>query len=132
MIWAAATGNGSNDCNNRWQSRKKITFDNRASTENLTDFPALIRLDSSKIDYSKVQNAGQDLRFVDATGGAVLRYDIDTWDETGECLVWVRVPQIDAESNTDYIYMYYNNASASAGLDPPNTYESNIEVGMAS
>jgi hypothetical protein len=121
-------GNGSNDCNNNWQSRKKITFDNRASAENLTEFPTLIRLDSTKIDYSKVQNAGQDLRFVDATGGAVLRYDIDEWDETGESLVWVRVPQIDAGSNTDYIYMYYNNTSASAGMNEEETYESNIEA----
>ena len=40
----------------------------------------------------------------------------------------MKVPQIDSGSNTDYIYMYYNNASASAGLDPPNTYENNIEV----
>jgi len=121
-------GNGSNDCNNNWQSRKKITFDNRASSENLTEFPALIRLDSTKIDYSKVQNAGQDLRFVDATGGAVLRYDIDEWNESGESLVWVRVPQIDAGSNTDYVYMYYNNASASAGMNENETYESNIEL----
>jgi hypothetical protein len=117
-------GNGSNDCNNNWGSRKKITFDNRASSENLTDFPTLIRLDSTKIDYSKVQNAGQDLRFVDATGGAKLNHEVQTWDETGESLVWVRVPQIDAGSNTDYIYMYYNNASASAGMNRAETWNS--------
>ena len=122
-----ANANASNDCNNNWGSRKKITFDNRASSENLTEFPVLVRLDSTKIDYSKVQNAGQDLRFLDATGGAVLRYDIEKWDEEGESIVWVRVPQIDATSNTDYVYMYYNNSKATTGEDPPNTWNSNYK-----
>ena len=55
VTWARPEGDGSNDCNNNWLNRKKVTFDNRASGIALQNFPALIRLDSTKIDYSKVQ-----------------------------------------------------------------------------
>ena len=122
-----AGGNAATDCNNNWLNRKKVTFDNRASTEDLTDFPTLIRLDSSKIDYSKVQNAGQDLRFVDADGTTLLDYDIETWNESGESLVWVEVPQIDATSNTDYVYMYYGNSNAAVGEDENGTWNTNFK-----
>ena len=38
--------------NASWQYRKKITFDNSAQAENLTNFPVLIKLDSSNFDYN--------------------------------------------------------------------------------
>ncbi len=47
-----------------WSTRKKIIFDNSGQTTGLTDFPVLIKLDSSNIDYTKVNDSGQDLRFI--------------------------------------------------------------------
>jgi hypothetical protein len=78
--------------NSSWLNRKVISFDNTASSSNLTDFPVLIALDSTKIDYSKTQNSGQDIRFVDGDGTA-LSYEIEKWDESGTSLVWVKVPK---------------------------------------
>lgn len=123
-VIGTAGGNGAADCNNNWGTRKKITFDNRASDENLTNFPVLIRLDSTKIDYSKVQNDGADLRFVDVDGTTLLDYEVQDWNESGDSLVWVEVPQIDTGSNTDYVYLYYNNSNASAGEDAAGTWNS--------
>ncbi len=114
----------SSDCNSSWLSRRKITFDNSASSTNLTNFPILVSLTSSNIDYSKTQDNGQDIRFVDADGTTALSYEIEKWDESGTSLVWVNVPQIDAASTTDYIYMYYNNTSATDNQSVAATWNS--------
>jgi len=99
--------------NTDWTQRQKLTIDNSAQTENLTDFPVLVKLNSGNIDYGQVQDNGQDLRFFDADGTA-LAYEIESWNEAGDSYVWVQVPQIDGGSNTDFIWMYYGNASAPA------------------
>ncbi|HEY7759920.1 MAG TPA: DUF2341 domain-containing protein [Burkholderiales bacterium] len=99
--------------NTSWQRRRQITIDNLGRTA-LTDFPILVALDGSKIDYAQTQNAGQDLRFVDANG-TLLAHEIESWNESGTSYVWVRVPQVDANSNVDYITMYYGNAVAADG-----------------
>src|SRR3989338_10499575 len=103
-------------CDSSWAYRKKITFDNTdaslgVTSENLTNFPVLVKLSSSNIDYTKTQDSGQDIRFTD-TDGSDLAYEIEKWDETGTSWVWVKVPQIDINSSTDYIYLYYGNTSA--------------------
>jgi len=98
--------------NTSWAYRRKITFDNSAQAENLTNFPVLVKLSSSNINYSNTQDSGQDIRFTDSDGTTLLSYEIEKWDETGSSFVWVKVPQIDASSSTDSIYMYYGNSSA--------------------
>ncbi|MFC1610631.1 DUF2341 domain-containing protein [Myxococcota bacterium] len=93
-----------------WGNRTVITFDNRASAEDLTDFPVLMSLNTTNLpslDLSAV--VGADVRFTDATTGAELKYEIEAWDAAADtATVWVKVPQIDSSSNTDYIWVYYN------------------------
>ena len=60
-----------------WGYRKKITFNNSAQAENLTNFSVLIKLNSSLIDYSKTQDSGQDIRFTDSDGLTLLSYEIE-------------------------------------------------------
>ena len=99
-----------------WTNRVKISFDNTLTNlgtepENLTDFPVHIKLeDGVNIDYSKTNDDGSDIRFVD-TDDTELSYEIDIWDESSDSFVWVKVPQIDT-GDEDYIYMYYGNTSA--------------------
>ncbi len=110
-----------------WLYRKKISFDNTSSNlgvepEVLTDFPVLIKLeDGVNIDYSKTNNDGSDIRFVD-TDGTELSYEIEQWGETGDSFVWVKIPQIDI-GDEDYIYMYYGNTSASDGQNATNVWD---------
>ncbi len=116
-------------CNSTWKYRNKITFDNTdtnlgVTSENLTNFPVLIKLSSSNIDYSKTNNDGSDIRFTDSDGSD-LAYEIEKWDETGTSFVWVKVPQIDANSSTDYIYMYYGNTSATDHQQVTSVWDSN-------
>ena len=103
-----------------WSRRQQITFNNTnvggfAPAETLSSFPVLLVLNSTNVDYSLTQDDGGDLRFFDGDG-APLAYEIERWDETGNSYVWVRVPQIDIGA-TDWITMYYSNASVADGED---------------
>ncbi|HEY6508524.1 MAG TPA: DUF2341 domain-containing protein, partial [Vicinamibacterales bacterium] len=100
--------------NTSWSQRKQLTFNNTGQAENLANFAVLVKLDSTRINYTLTQNAGQDLRFVDGNG-TVLAHEIESWNESGTSYVWVSVPQVDASSGTDYIWMYYGNAAAPDG-----------------
>ncbi|KPJ58208.1 MAG: hypothetical protein AMJ46_14510, partial [Latescibacteria bacterium DG_63] len=110
-----------------WSKRRKITFDNLTQTENLAGFPVLIKIDSSRIDYAQTQNQGQDIRFVDDDGTTLLSHEIEEWNEAGTSCVWVKVPQIDGSSDTDFIWMYYGNPSAPDGQDRNAVWDSNFK-----
>jgi len=99
---------------NAWPYRMKLTIDNSASTENLIDFPLMVKLTPERFDYSFAQVDGDDIRFVDSDGTA-LDYECDTWELDGDSWFWVRVPQIDALSTTDYIWMYWGTAAVGNG-----------------
>ncbi len=122
-IQLSATDFGSGWFNTAWSARRRVTFDNSAQSTNLDGFPVLVKLDASHVDYQKTQNAGQDLRFVDADG-TLLPHQIESWDETGTSYVWVRVPRIDAGSSTDSIDMYYGNPTAPDGQNPAAVWDS--------
>jgi hypothetical protein len=58
---------------------------------------------------------GQDLRFVASDGVTVLAHEIDTWAPGDTSQVWVRVPFIAADSQSDFIWLYYGNPAAEDG-----------------
>ncbi|MGE5392704.1 MAG: DUF2341 domain-containing protein [Candidatus Saccharibacteria bacterium] len=107
-----------------FKNRRKITFDNSASTENLVNFPVLISLNQSNIDYAKTHNNGADIRFVDPDG-TELKYEIEKWDSSGTSSIWVKIPQL-SKTNTDYIWMYYNNATATDAQTPTEVWDDNF------
>ncbi len=119
--------------NESWQFRRKLTIDNTTDTlgvtsEELTDFPVLVTLDSDRVDYSETQDAGQDIRFTDSDGTTLLDYEIDTWNESGDSTVWVRVPTVDEDDDTDFIYVYYGNSEADDDQDAENVWDSNYKL----
>lgn len=112
--------------NESWHQRQQITFDNTAQAGDLTNHTVLIKLhdsaaDAVNIDYSKTQDAGEDLRFVDGDG-TVLSYEIELWNESGYSYVWVNVPTIDGGSDSDFIWMYSGHSSAAEGQDVDGTW----------
>ena len=113
--------------NSSWLNRRKITFDNSASAENLANFPVAVFLSSSNIDYSKTKDAGEDIRFTDSNGTTLLYYEIEKWNESGTSVVWVSVPQINSGSTTDFIYVYYNNTSATDAQSPVDVWDDNFK-----
>ncbi len=114
--------------NASWTARRKLTFNNAAQATNLVGFPVMVRLDSGRIDYAKVQDSGQDLRFVDADNLTVLPHEIETWNEAGSSYVWVRVPQVNAASTTDFIYVYYGNPAAADGQNAAGAWDADFKM----
>ncbi len=60
----------------------------------LANFPVLVRVSPTTIDgfsYADCAADGRDVAFADAEGVALPR-EIDTWNTSGESLVWVRLP----------------------------------------
>ena len=112
--------------NAQWQNRTKITFDNTGSTGNLTNFPVLVSVSTAaNVDFAKIEPGGTDIRFVDDDDATPLAYEIEKWDDGAEtATVWVKVPQI-VSSNTDFIYIYYNNPSAGDGQNPSGVWDIN-------
>lgn len=108
-----------------YQNRIGLTLTGVTSSANLDNFPVLISLNSSRIDYAKTQNSGQDIRFVDSDDVTALYYEIEKWDETATSTVWVKVPNV-ATSTTDFIYMYYNNVSATDNQSSTAVWDSNF------
>ena len=87
-----------------------ITFPGYSGSETLTDFPVLVKISAARnnFDYSacKVANGG-DLRFA-ASDGTLLASEVDTWNTSGESLVWVKVPSFNKDT---VITVYYGNAN---------------------
>ncbi|MBN1977525.1 MAG: DUF2341 domain-containing protein, partial [Anaerolineae bacterium] len=110
-----------------WTRRIRLTFSNTAQAENLVDFPVLVTLDGSRISYAQTQDAGQDIRFVDPDG-LLLAHEVEEWNEAGTSYVWVKMPQIDGGSNTDYIWMYYGNPDAPDGQAPEDVWTSDYRM----
>ena len=81
---------------------------NYTPTAAVDGFPVLVRLNSSRISYADVKNAGADLKFTDASGETVYPHEVDTWNASGESLVWVRLPQLAKGAK---FRMYYGDAT---------------------
>jgi len=90
-----------------------ITFPGYSGSTTLTDFPVLVRLSAARngFDYSACQVAGGgDLRFADSSGN-LLSSEVDTWNTSGESLVWVKVASFNKDT---VITAYYGNANPPA------------------
>jgi len=85
----------------------------------------LVVLNSARINYTRARANGEDLRFIDADGTTVLSHEIEVWDPSGLSYIWVNVPQVDANSSSDYMMMYYGNPSAADGQDAANVWDAN-------
>ena len=108
---------------------KRIAFtaSGYEGTEALANFPVLVRLSTSitDFDYSDCGTDGADIRFVDAAGN-LLPYEIDTWNTSGESLVWVKVPSLTSSSQ---FYMYFD-GTPSAANTPSDTWAAANYVGV--
>ncbi|MBV6493664.1 MAG: hypothetical protein LDLANPLL_01687 [Turneriella sp.] len=111
-----------------WTKHKKLTIDNSAQAQNLVNFPLMVRVDGTRITYGNTQNSGEDIRFYDADGITLLPHEVELWNEAGSSYVWVKVPQIDASSNTDYIWMYYGNPTALDGQNAAAVWDTNFKT----
>jgi len=105
--------------NQSWGKCKNITIHSASSINN---FPLLIRLDSSKIDYSYTKDDGADIRFLNVgcgIDGETLPYEIEVWNESGESTIWVKVNISDGKT----ISVYYDNPLAYDNQNPSEVWK---------
>lgn len=62
--------------------------------ETVSDFPVLVRIPAASPIYDTAGTDGGNLRFTDSLGLNDYPHEIDTWNTSGESLVWVKIPQL--------------------------------------
>jgi hypothetical protein len=115
-----------------WQYSKKLFFKNEAIPENLVDFPVMVNLTRAGTDFwNHVGTSYTDLRFVDSDGVTDLYFEVEYWNYAEKkAYVWIKVPQIDASSAADFIYVNYGNPSPpeSPYLNSPQVWDSSFKI----
>lgn len=112
----------------KWQYRKKVTFDTTAKGANiqgaLAQVPVLVRLHSGNFTFENAKEDGSDIRFVGSDDKTPLKYHLEKFDRgQGIALFWVKAPRISGASAQDHVWLYYGNNSAAAASDPGGTYD---------
>lgn len=103
-----------------------MTISGYSGSTTLANFPVLVRLKAnspSGFDYADCAADGSDLRFADENGD-LIPHEIDTWNASGESLVWVSVPSISGTATT--FTMYYGVEDVS---ELPAVTESDVWTG---
>lgn len=108
-----------------WSTRQRLQFENLGLATQ-TDVPIAIVLNSANFDYGQANADGSDLRFVDVDGQQ-LDFEVETWNAGGDSVVWVRVPEVRTDG-TDYIDVYYGNATATDASNPAAVFSNGYEV----
>ena len=108
--------------NRSWTKRIKVRIDNSQQAETLTDFPLLVILNSSRVNYADIKSAGEDIRFVAEDNATALDYEIERFDASGTSVLWVRIPVVGRNDSKGYVWLYYGNAAATAGANPTGVW----------
>ncbi len=110
-----------------------LTVDGYAGQSTLANFPVLVRIAErdeaagTGIDgffYRDVRKAEAtdlndiDIGFTDMQGNG-LAYEIDTWDASGESLVWVRLPEM---TNGTQFAMFWGSGSSGKAMNAENPW----------
>ncbi|MBU0757882.1 MAG: DUF2341 domain-containing protein, partial [Nanoarchaeota archaeon] len=110
--------------NSSWSYRIDFTIPSGTVGSSLTDFPVLLKLDSSNFDFSKLDSNGKDIRFVSYDNSEELDYEIERWNTTSEnAELWVRIPMVTDSSDTVF-WAYYGNLQAEDNQDPIGVWNS--------
>jgi len=117
--------------NDDWNFRKQISLNTTAAGANvqttLNNYPLLIRLHTGNFQYFlDMQQSGKDLRVVAADDKTPVKFHIERFDQINQmALVWVKLPSITANANTEKVWLYYGNPSAPPNEDAASTFDVN-------
>ncbi|WP_290579332.1 Ig-like domain-containing protein [Ketobacter sp.] len=103
--------------NNTQQYSFNTTSGGANVSGSVRDFPVLIRISNGIA--ATLQGSRADLRFTDRDQLSWLPYELEI-GPSGQLNAWVLVPQVDGNSNADYIVMHYNDVQNGAVPDRQN------------
>lgn len=114
--------------NGEWSQRRKIVLNTTATGadvgEALVQVPLLVRLHTGNFAFAETKPDGSDMRFVTADDKAPLKHHIEKFDGANElAAVWVQLPRLPANSDKEYIWLYYGNAKAPVADDARGSYD---------
>lgn len=112
-------------CDTDWTYRRPLTFDASTTTSDISEYPMLVMFNSSRISYANTDNSGDDIRFYD-NGCNILEYELENWNESGTSTAWVHIPTLDGATTTQFMYVYYGNAGASASASTTAPWDDNF------
>lgn len=95
-----------------WSYRLAFTVNKDLVDADLTDFPMLVYLNGTNIDWGDINPQLADLRFLDVNE-TVLNHEIDYYTANTEAYIWVKLPFVSSTVNTIF-WMYYGNSQASS------------------
>ncbi len=96
--------------------------------EDLVDFPVLVKLDSSNFNFSLANADGYDVRFTQADGVTLLKYERELHDSAGQtAYYWVKIPYIGRRTGASF-YIYFRTTDTADGADPTNVWDANYKA----
>lgn len=114
--------------NGDWTQRRKVMLDTTTEgagvVEPLANMPLLVRLHTGNFLFADADPEGKDLRFVTADDKTPLKHHIEKFDGINElAVVWVQLPKLPANSNKEFVWLYYGNEKAPAADDSKGSYD---------
>ncbi|RLI81261.1 MAG: hypothetical protein DRP01_11090 [Archaeoglobales archaeon] len=102
--------------------RRKVHI-KELSGNTLTDYQIKIVLGAGDPIFTHARSAGEDIRFCYYPEEEMLSYWIEKYDpDAEEAIIWVKVPEIPANSEIE-IFMYYGNPTVASASDGDATFE---------
>jgi len=119
-----------------WNYRKKITIQSANVDANLSDFPVYVDITADSDIGGHVQDTtnGYDIRFTDANGTTLLKYEREYFNVTTGVATghyWVKVPNVYASptGTQNEIYIYYDDDDGTVdGEDANNVWDTNFQA----
>lgn len=106
---------------------RNITIDSSKVDSTLTNYPVMVKLDSTNFDFTSVRSDGYDIVFKNSDGTSTLKHEIEYFDNTEEKAVYhVKIPSISSSTDTAF-RMYYGDSSITTDQsDSENVWDSNF------
>lgn len=118
--------------NEEWPYRVPVVIDTMATGANVQadveNVTALVKLHSGNFqDFFLVNQDLSDVRFLAADDKTMLDYQVESVDLINQLIyIWVKIPKVSGNLNTERVWMYYGNASAKPPLDMPRPYAGTV------
>lgn len=118
-----------------WNFNQKIKINTTSSGTLIQDtlfyFPLLINLNSSNFNFNQALENGNDIRFF-TSDSISINYEIEYYsNKKEEAIIWLNIPQIIPNNNSQYIVMKWGNEEAISKSNSSGVFsESNFYRGV--
>jgi hypothetical protein len=114
---SVASGDTAIIYNPAWKHARSISINTTVSgagvTGNVSNFPALIRLNAGNFDFLQTKTGGVDIRFT-KPNNTPLSFEIERWDSVNHVAeLWVKIDTVLGNDSSQSIMMYWGNDTAS-------------------